>query len=67
MRLNTASSVLMLGSRQRKRQTSNAPGGWKAPPARHRRQLREVSNELQDEVAEFAPFGKIFAISPSDF
>jgi hypothetical protein len=57
----------MLGSRQRKRQTSNAKGGWKAPPARHRRQLREVSNELQDEVAEFAPFGKIFAISPSDF
>jgi hypothetical protein len=29
--------------------------------------LREVSNELQDEVAELAPFGKIFAISPSDF
>jgi hypothetical protein len=29
--------------------------------------LREVSDELQDEAAELAPFGKNFAVSPSDF
>jgi len=29
--------------------------------------LREVFDELQDEAAEFARFGKIFAIPSSDF
>jgi hypothetical protein len=29
--------------------------------------LRGVSDELEDEAAEFAPFAKVFAITFSDF